>query len=246
MGFFDPAAETDKIVEFLREFSGNRNVIIGVSGGIDSSVVMKLASIAFPRDRIYAFFLPETRTYEADSKDVGELSKSTGIAYRTLLIDPIVDSYIKVLNSDDKFALANLKARIRMTLLYYFSNIHNGIVLGTTNRSEYLTGYFTKFGDGACDVEPIMHLYKTQVREIAAYLGIPDNIISKPPSAGLWTGQTDEEELGISYSSLDAVLQKMDSGQPVDSPAEFQVVTELISRSEHKRNPPASMEFDRK
>ncbi len=246
MKFFDPTAETEKIVEFLKTEVGNRHAIIGISGGIDSSLVLKLASISLPGDRIHAFFLPEKRTPDADRKDVEELSVSTGIPYETIIIDPIVDSYRRATGNEDIRAIGNLKARIRMSLLYFYSNIYGGLVLGTTNRSEYMTGYFTKHGDGACDIEPIIHLYKTQEREIANRLGLPERIISKPPSAGLWSDQTDEEELGITYADLDSILQGIEEGNPVGKDNSVQIVRNLILQSEHKRIPPASIEIERK
>lgn len=245
MSFFEPSAETEKIVRFLRENTGNRHLMIGVSGGIDSSVVLKLASMAVDSNKIHAFFMPESSTSGGDSRDLHLLSENTGIPFATLEIDSIIESYVRLLGNQNKKALGNLKSRIRMTLLYFNSNLYNGLVLGTTNRSEYMTGYFTKFGDGACDIEPIMHLYKTQVKEIAEYLRLPDSIIRKPPSAGLWADQTDETELGISYAELDRILDMKHRGEQI-SGEKVVTVDNLISGSEHKRKPPLSIEFGKK
>lgn len=243
MSAFEPAVETERIIDFLKSKVAEKDVIIGISGGIDSSVVLKIASLAIPHSRIHPFFLPERETYESDHKDVEDLMSQDDIQYNTTFIDPIVDIYRRSLNLESRVALANLKSRIRMTILYYYSNAYDGIVLGTTNRTEYFTGYYTKFGDGACDLEPIMHLYKMQVKEIATFLDVPEHIISKPPTAGLWAGQTDESELGITYRDLDEVLKAMDSGNAEEGSENYRKVAELIRRSEHKRRPPYSMEL---
>lgn len=245
MSFFDPAAETEKIIRFLQERVGGKHVIIGISGGIDSSVVLKISSLALKPESIHPFFLPEERTLQIDRTDVEELAKLSGVRYETKVIDPIVESFGTVLNSGSRTAMGNLKSRIRMTLLYFFSNMYDGLVLGTTNRTEHMTGYFTKYGDGGCDLEPIMHLYKTQVKEIAVHLGLPAHIINKPPTAGLWKDQTDEGELGISYRDLDLILQGMDSGIAPESDERVQIVNRLISESAHKRTLPESIEFER-
>ncbi len=242
MSFFNPSAETEKITKFLHDSAGSRPVVLGLSGGIDSSVVLKLCTLSFPAEQIHTFFLPEKGTPESDFKDIDLLLEGTGLKCRTIPIDGILDSYSAIIGKPDAASLGNLKSRIRMTLLYFYSNSLNGLVLGTTNRSEYMTGYFTKFGDGACDVEPIMHLYKTQVKEIALHLHLPDSIIRKPPTAGLWPDQTDERELGLSYAELDSILDRLDRGVEV-SDEKLVTVNRLISGSEHKRNPPISLEF---
>lgn len=240
MPFFDPSTEVEKIVKFLHDVVEDRDIVIAISGGIDSSLVLKLASIAFPVKKIHAFFLPEGETGEIELKDIEDLSKSVNVKIDTTRIDDVVKSYINLLDSRDPVTIGNLKARIRMTVIYFYSNFYKGVVLGTTNRSEYMTGYFTKYGDGACDIEPIIHLYKTQVRQISKYLNLPEHIISKPPSAGLWSNQTDEEELGISYSDLDRILEGLDSGFEVKE-EKFPLVSNLIRKSKHKRTLPLSM-----
>ncbi len=225
-----------EIIEFISRRVSGRSMIIGVSGGIDSSVVYKLASIA-DTDRVRAFFLPDSSTPESDYQDVANLGGKGSPPITTIRIDAMVKAFTGPLGISDPKLLGNVKSRVRMVILYYYANLENGLVLGTTNRSEYMTGYFTKHGDGACDLEPIMHLYKSEVREMASALGIPEHIITKAPSAGLWEGQTDEEDLGFSYESLDSGLKCISDGNGDADPR----IVELYRNSLHKRSLPASL-----
>ncbi len=128
-----------------------------------------------------------------------------------------------------------------MVILYYLANINDGLVIGTTNRTEYITGYYTKYGDGACDVEPIMHLLKFQVREMAKFLGVPESIIMKKPSAGLWENQTDEDEMGMSYDEMDeAIIRIFDRKEPPSGENDRKIM-DMYGRSQHKRRMPASL-----
>lgn len=233
--------EITKIVSFLQETIGERTPVIGISGGIDSAVTLILLTKAFDVKRIRAFFMPEKGTPESDYRDVESLSKASGVTIPTINIQPMVDAFAQTLQVRTQEALGNIKSRVRMVTLYYQSNISSGIVVGTTNRSEYVVGYYTKFGDGACDIEPIMHLLKRDVREMATALNVPKSIITKKPSAGLWAAQTDESELGISYDRLDQIIveifdQKLDRHGP-----DYDKVRKLFEDSMHKRVSPRSM-----
>ncbi|MCL4340596.1 MAG: NAD+ synthase [Candidatus Thermoplasmatota archaeon] len=241
MNNLQPQKEVNRITEFLRVNLGNAPAVIGVSGGIDSAVVLHLLSRSVPQEKIIALYLPERDSDGANRNDIMELSKSTGIPIRTVEINPATNALSEMLHPVDRVSIGNMKSRIRMTVLYYFANANQGIVVGTTNRTELMVGYYTKFGDGACDMEPIMHLLKREVRELAGYLGVPESIIRKKPTAGLWAGQTDEEELGMTYDEMDtAIVNIFDKGQSPRTPVEKKVM-DLYRSSEHKRRLPLSL-----
>jgi NAD+ synthase len=188
--------------------SGSAGVVFGLSGGIDSAVVLKLSTSVFRHDQISALFMPESTTPEQDTKDVYIIAKHCKIKLMELPIDPILKSYLEGNDLPDynPTVLGNLKARIRMNIIFLIANSLTRLVLGTSNKSELLLGYFTKFGDGASDVAPIGDLYKTQVLQLAEFLKLPNRIISKPPTAGLVANQTDEDELGMDYATIDKIL----------------------------------------
>ncbi len=207
--------DMQKTVENISNFiqdklseSKSKGLVIGLSGGIDSSVVAYLCAKAVQNDKILGLILPSESTPPEDIKDAIKVAEELKIKYKILHIDELIKPFPQICPECSKSDLANgnLKARIRMMILYYHSNAMKHIVAGTGNRTELLVGYFTKYGDGGVDILPIGDLYKTEVREVAAYLGVPKNIIDKAPTAGLWAGQTDEEELGIKYESLDKIL----------------------------------------
>ena len=238
---FSPASSTNEILKFLRKSTAGKNMVVGISGGIDSSVVLMLCRL-LDKDRVIPVFMPDCNTPADDYRDIAKLSSKTGLEVTTINIDPVIRMLSDVGRISDRKILGNVKSRTRMIILYSVSNSRNGMVIGTTNRTEYLTGYFTKFGDGGCDLEPISHLYKNEIRKLAAYLGVPQEIIQKKPSAGLWEGQTDEDELGISYDELDSILVKLfDQGMPPETDLEKRFV-ELYESTNHKRNMPPSIE----
>jgi len=216
-----------QIVDFIQKHAPKNGVVLGVSGGIDSALVLALCVQALGKDNVLALFMPE------NSRDIGDTIKqyvaSLGVRSETLPIKPIFETYIKQGGvADNRLVVGNLKARIRMTLLYTRSNANGLVVMGTGNRTELLMGYFTKYGDGGVDYLPIGALYKTEVRQLAKEMGVPDEIIAQPPTAGLWPGQTDEQELGISYEKLDQILtEHTDKGVSFD-----QINLPGISRSE--------------
>ena len=206
----EPAALSKKIEAFVRSrvrAAGAKGVVVGLSGGVDSAVVAALCVAALGRRRVLALLMNEDwqASLQAE-KYAGQL----GIACRKVGITPILRSFeLAAGRTSARLATANLKPRTRMAILYYFANSMGLLVAGTGNKSEIQTGYFTKYGDGGVDFLPIGGLYKTQVRALAAFLKVPDAIIDAPPTAGLWKGQTDEGELGITYGELDKLLHLM-------------------------------------
>lgn len=216
-----------------------KGVVVGMSGGLDSSVIAVLCKRALPRNTL-GVLLP-CYSSEIDLSHARLVAQEFDIATTTVTLDSIFDAVKKALPNEgfdaetEKLAQANLKPRLRMLTLYYLANRLGYLVVGSGNRSELEVGYFTKYGDGGVDILPLGNLLKSQVRELASYLGIPEQIISKPPSAGLWPGQTDEGELGISYEELDRYLM---SGKASE---EVKQRIEAFSRSAaHKRCPPPS------
>lgn len=242
---------TDKVIaRFLSEKlrkTGMKGFVLGVSGGIDSAVVLKLAVNAVGRDRVTAVTMPEKDSPGQDIEDAGELCRSEGVEHITADITGVVDAFGKALGGRvDRMALANVKARCRMVVLYHHAATRSQLVLGTSNKSELLMGYFTKYGDGGADLEPIGDLYKTEVRELAHVLRIPARIIEKAPSAGLWKGQTDEEEMGITYERLDSILSGLELGLPEEDISrragapmeEVERISRKVRLSAHKRKFP--------
>lgn len=247
----------DKIVAFISskvEEAGAGGAVIGMSGGIDSSLTAYLAVEALGSENVLGLMLPEKGiTSKQDVEDAIEISKTLGIEHKVIEIEPVLRSFSKVITGFDKtnfIASGNLKARTRMCILYYHANLLNRMVIGTGNKTELLLGYFTKYGDGGVDIEPIGGLYKTQVRGLARYLGIPAKIIEKVPTAGLWKGQTDEGELGVTYEVADKILSMLvDGKQDVSSvkkvfpPEHVERLVSLLRANEHKRLPPQSCEL---
>ncbi|WP_309492335.1 NAD+ synthase [Candidatus Hecatella orcuttiae] len=247
----NPEAAAERLTALLKRFVEQAQAscaVVGLSGGVDSSVVAKLAVEALGKDRVVGVSMPEKETVNLrDVEDAGRFAGRLGIRYFLVDIsDPLkaVSETVPVFNPSSLLAKGNLKARMRMLVLYYFANRLQGVVLGTGNRSEILTGYFTKHGDGASDVLPLGGLYKTQVYQLAAYLDIPPQILRKTPSPGLWPGQTDEGELGIRYQTLDLVLYGLERGlsprlvaRRLGLPLKTVLrVCSLKASSEHKRS----------
>ncbi|MEM3059267.1 MAG: NAD+ synthase [Methanomassiliicoccales archaeon] len=199
-------AITNFIKQKVRE-SGSNGVVIGLSGGIDSAVVSKLCADAIGPDKVLNIFMPTSVSSESDKRDVEEFCGKFQMELKIIEIAPVVEAFEKMLpESGRKDLMGNIMARCRMIILFHEANLRKRVVMGTSNKSELLIGYFTKFGDGGSDFCPIGDLYKTQVRELARQIGIPENIIKKIPTAGLWNGQTDEGEIGVSYDDLDRIL----------------------------------------
>ncbi|MEB3844468.1 MAG: NAD+ synthase [Desulfurococcales archaeon] len=249
-------AVAEDIAGFIRskvEEAGAQGAVLGVSGGVDSATVLFLAVKALGPEKVHPLIMPDINvTPEEDVNDAKNLVELSGTTPHIINIAPIVEVYksaIPIYENDeaDRLPLGNLRARIRMCLLYYYANKKNLLVLGTGDRSEILIGYFTKYGDGAVDILPIGILYKSQVRRLAASLGVPERIAFKPSSPRLWPGQTAEGELGLSYDEVDVILHAIfDRGlRPEEVPEATGIsidkvrrVLELHEKSKHKREMP--------
>lgn len=231
-----------KIIAWIRENvrkSKARGVVFGLSGGLDSAVVAALARKALGKKRVLALMMP-CCSQPQDLSDAQLICSRFDIRSQTLELSPVYNALTGILPKGDRISQANLRPRLRMTILYYFARVNRYLVCGTSNKSEILSGYFTKFGDGASDLLPLGDLFKTQVRELAESIGIPRRIIDKAPTAGLWAGQTDEDELGITYTELDDILERMQGKRKQVLPsAKVRHVKKLMECSEHKRRPAA-------
>ena len=202
-----------KITRFIRDYvekSKAKGIVLGLSGGVDSSTAAALSAMAIGGNKVLGLMLPERETYNPkDVKHAELVAEKFGIKTEKIDITPALEALektIPVFDPEDKLCKGNLKARIRMLYLYYYANKLNLIVCGSSDKSETMIGYFTKWGDVAADISPLMDLYKTQVRKLAKHIGVPDVIVEKPPSPMLWPGQTAEEEIGIKYETLDLIL----------------------------------------
>mgnify|MGYP005841335187 CR=1 FL=1 len=236
------AKKISKLVQWIKkqvEDAGLNGAIVGISGGIDSAVVTHLIKKAFP-DRSLGLIMP-CKSNPKDQQDAMKVVESSGIDYHlidlssthdTLLAE--IDSKLKTAGDWNETAAklgdANTRARLRMTTLYAVANNFGYIVVGTDNAAEWHTGYFTKYGDGGVDLVPLVHLTKGEVREMAKELGVPDEIITKAPSAGLWEGQTDESEMGTTYEMIDKYLKNEEVPQK-----DREVIEKMHAQTHHKR-----------
>ena len=237
---------TKKIEGFLRDqvsSSKTNGVILGLSGGIDSSVITYLCSRAL-KEKTLALVMPDTKiSPKEETEDALKIIDDLGIDYKLLDISLIASEYSKYLEPNNR-ALGNLRARIRTNLLYYYANSKNLLVVGSSDKSEFLIGYFTKFGDGASDILPIVSLYKTQVREIAKYLGVPESVTQKKSSPNLWPGHIAEEEIGAQYEEIDSILYCIiDKKLSIDETSQktnidknaVEKIYQMYKTNEHKR-----------
>ncbi len=243
-----------RISEWIRERvkdAGAKGVVMGMSGGLDSSVTAVLCKKAFP-DTSLGLIMPCFSSKE-DVEHAKIVAKKFGIETKEKDISDIFKFFLNTLegreydrnvNEEIDIAVANLKPRLRMICLYYFANKLNYLVVGTGNKSELSVGYFTKYGDGAADILPLGDLLKTEERELAEWLDIPKQILEKVPSADLWTGQTDESEIGMSYDVLDRILLAMESGDFSGCDPELvEKVKQMMEASRHKREQIAVFKF---
>lgn len=231
----------DRIAAWLRSYAqqaGARGYVVGLSGGIDSAVVGALCRRAVG-DQTLGVLMP----CHSIAED-GEMARLVAEAFQieTVEVDlgPAFDALVSAMPVElSHLGQANIKPRLRMATVYALAQTRGYLVAGTGNKSELMVGYFTKYGDGGVDLEPLGELYKWQVRELARALGVPQPIVDRPPSAGIWLGQTDEGEMGITYDELDATLAAIEQGQTEGiAPATLAKVQGMMARSEHKRRTP--------
>ncbi len=213
--------------------AGAKGAVLGVSGGVDSAVVSVLCARAFGRNTL-GLIMP-CYSDENDIVDARSVMEKFQINYQIIVLDSIFDEFLRLVDkSENSIACANIKPRLRMATLYYYAAINNYLVVGSENKSELTVGYFTKYGDGGADLWPIGNLVKTQVKKLGLYLEIPQVIIDKVPTAGLWHGQTDEDEMGITYDELDKYIL---TGECLN-PETRNRIEILINKSNHKRQLP--------
>jgi NAD+ synthase len=253
----DYASLADEIADWLRyqmDEAGATRLVLGLSGGIDSAVVCALSTMAAGPSRVIAAIMP-IHSRSDDIRDAELVATTFEVIPRVIDLVPAHDALIVAMPGEGaagledanvdpnrqsirrQLALANVKPRLRMTSLYYLANRYNGMVVGTGNKTELAIGYFTKYGDGGVDLLPLGDLDKTAVRGLARELGVPERVISKAPSAGLWEGQTDEAEIGVTYDQLDRALAAIpgeERKEPID-PATMDRISALVAASEHKR-----------
>jgi NAD+ synthase len=243
----------DQLTAFIDEIveaAGADRAVLGLSGGIDSTTMAYLAVEALGADAVHGLVMPGAVSQDENMSDAEQVATDLGIEYDLVPVNPVVDRLLDTFPEaeGDQLAVGNARARARAVINYFVANHENAVVLGTGNRTEALVGYFTKFGDGAVDCNPLGRLYKQQVRQVARALGVPEAYVTKTPTAGLWAGQTDEAELGIDYDTLDATLALHVDGDlspgatarllDLDRETVERIAT-MHDRSEHKRTPPS-------
>ncbi|MDH5449759.1 MAG: NAD+ synthase [Candidatus Bathyarchaeota archaeon] len=249
----DSSSVEAKIKRFVKDYvekCGTKGVVLTVSGGVDSCTTAALAALSLGGKKVLGLMLPEEETFNAtDINHARLVAKKFSFTLKTIDISQTLKaclSSIPIYDKNDKISKGNLKARIRMVYLYYYANRLGRIVCGSSDKSETMMGYFTKWGDAAADIAPLMDLYKTQVRQLATHIGLPPEIAKKPSTPALWPGQLAEKELGVKYETLDLILYGLEHfmtteeicGQ-LDVPT--QLVNDIKTRwliMEHKRRPP--------
>jgi len=250
----------DHLVSFIRETvdaAGAEGATLGLSGGIDSTTTAYLAVDALGADGLHGLVMPSEVNDPENMSDAERVAEDLGIEYDVIEIQPIAEQFFDAVPeaADSQLATGNVYVRTRAVLDYFVANAENRVVLGTGNRAEAMTGYFTKYGDQAVDCNPIGGLYKQQVRQLAAHIGVPHDLVMQTPTAGMWEGQTDESEMGVGYDRVDAILALHIDG-PLSTAAtvraldgvsreEVERIEELVAGSQHKRSmPPAPEPLD--
>jgi NAD+ synthase len=249
---------TERLVRFLKthfQRIGAKFLVVGMSGGLDSSVTAVLCAMAVGGQRTIGLSLSEADTRNPGNlQDAQEVATKHSITFDSLDVTDLVRVSASLVGTSIRpgsVPIGNIKARVRAMILYYYANEKNGLVVGTGDKSEIMLGYFTKYGDGACDIQPLADMYKTTVRGLGKHLGLPARICAKPSSPDLWQGQTAEKELGLPYEKLDMILWGLERWVP---PADIsrdlglaRVTVERIRRhwllAEHKRRPPLAMKL---
>jgi NAD+ synthase len=242
-----------RITRFIREYVENaeaEGIVLGLSGGIDSATTAAISSLAIGGTRVTGLMLPEDETY--NSKDICDakfVAEKYGLKTQICNITPVLEGFYKtipIFDQSDKLCKGNVKARTRMIYLYYYGNKLSKMVCGSSDKSETMMGYFTKWGDAAADIAPLMDLYKTQVRKLAEHIGIPHELAVKPSTPALWPNQLAETELGIKYETLDLILFGLERFMTTEEIAQQLSVKELLIKKvksrwlsmEHKRRLP--------
>lgn len=252
------AATRERIVAFIADLvddAGATGAVLGLSGGVDSTLTAHLAVEALGEDGLHGLVMPSAVNDPDVMSDAERVAEDLGIEYDVVEIQPIADAVFEALPGPaaNRMARGNVFVRTRAVCNYLVANAEDRIVLGTGNRAEALTGYYTKYGDQAVDCNPIGNLYKQQVRQLAAHVGVPRDLVMQEPTAGMWEGQTDADELGLDYDTVDAILAaRVDGGLSrsatvrelgVPETAVDRVVT-LHERSAHKRAMPPAPDRD--
>ena len=253
-------SETEKrIRRFIKQYvenSGADGIVLGLSGGVDSSTTAALSSLAIEGDRVLGLILPEKETYNPkDIADAKLVAEKFGLKTQSCDITPTLEGFYKTIpafDPADKLCKGNIKARTRMVYLYYYANKLNRIVCGSSDKSETMMGYFTKWGDAAADISPIMDLYKTQVRKLAVHLGIPAELAAKPSTPALWPNQLAETELGVKYETLDLILYGLERFMTTEEIAQqLNIKNALVKKvksiwlsAEHKRRMPLTAKLE--
>jgi len=255
----DPEATQQKITRFIKDYVNKtkaKGIVLGISGGVDSATTAALATKAIGENKVLGLYMPEKETYnKTDHKHVTLLAKKFKFQLKTIDLTQTLSSLYKNIpnyNPKDKLSRGNLKARTRMLIWYYYANHQNRIVAGSSDKSETMIGYYTKWGDAAADIVPIMDLYKTQVRQLALHLDIPPSIAKRPSTPALWSSQIAEEEIGLKYEILDLILYGLEhlmSSQTIAK--QLQLPTKTIAtiktrwlQTEHKRQMPLTTKLE--
>ncbi len=237
------------LVRFIKDETTNAGfskAVIGVSGGVDSAVSAMLAAQALGKENVLGAILPYRTSNPKSIEDANSVISSTGIRSELIDITKMVDAYCSENKVTDSLRIGNVIARMRMIILYDLSAREKALVIGTSNKSEILVGYGTQHGDLASAINPLGDLYKSQVWQLATTIGVPKSVIEKTPSADLWEGQTDEDDIGVKYSELDALLYEMVDERRSDEELEklgfnslsIKKIRGLIQKNQFKRRPP--------
>ena len=249
----DPMQEDIRLMrKFIKdkiEKTNTEGVVLGLSGGLDSTTVLKLSIDALGKEKVHGIIMPESASPEEDMRDARWIAEKWDVEYDEYNIDPILECFPAT--PYKRLPYANLKARVRTNIEYYVANMENKLVIGTSNKSELLLGYTTKYGDSAADFLPMGDVYKSDVKKLAKKIDVPERFIEKVPRAGLWEGQTDEDELGHTYKEIDEVLKCIEAQEPLEKIAEkngvsestVEDVKEMIHDSVHKRKFPTVLKL---
>jgi len=248
-----------RLKRFIKDYvekTRPKGIVVALSGGVDSSTAAALSALAIGGNKVLALSMPEKETYNAlDLKHTKELARKFGFTLEHVDVTNILQAFyqsIPAFKPRDVVSKGNIKARARMICAYYYANHQNRIVVGPSDKSETMMGYFTKWGDVAADISPLMDLYKTQVKQLAAHIGIPTEITAKPSTPQLWPEQLAEEELGIKYEVLDLILLGLENFMSTEDVAtqlnlRLKVVEDVKTRwlsTEHKRRAPLTAKIE--